>query len=145
MTDAQTAATGEAARAAWAVESMRPAASRIEARWYATNTREPIRDETLRECLVRTGAVTEREGLATTSPLPRYALARQFAALFDPALTKRSLQAAIKRWREANLPPSALARIAIVRRGVVAREGRVLVTFPNSAFRSSCRRSARCW
>ena len=135
MTDAQAAMRGDAARDAWQRESMRPAAGNIDGRWYAVNTREPIRDETLREGLVRLGAVKEREGLATTSPLPRYALARDFAALFAPELVDEALQAAITRWRETNLSPGALARIAIIRRGAVAREGRVRVTFPNGETR----------
>lgn len=135
MTDAQAASTGDADREVWAGESMRPAAGDIEGRWYATDTREPIRDETLREGLVRTGAVKERGGLPTTSPLPRYALAQGFTALFDPALAEEPLVAAIEEWREANLSRGALARVAIMRRGAVAREGRVLVTFPSGETR----------
>ena len=114
---------------------MRPAAGNIEGRWYAANTREPIRDETLREGLVRLGAVQERQGLPTTSPRPRHALVADFAALFRPDLLDEALQAQIARWQEANLSPGALARIAIIRRGAVAREGRVLVTFPNGETR----------
>ena len=135
MTDKQAVLHGHGDREAWQRESMRPAAGNIEGRWYAANTREPIRDETLREGLVRLGAVIEREGLPTTSPLPRYALAADFAALFHPDLLDEVLQAQIARWQEANLSPGALARIAIIRRGAVAREGRVLVTFPNGETR----------
>ena len=135
MTDAQAALQRDGQRDAWLHESMRPAAGNIDGRWYATNTREPIRDETLREGLVRFGAVIEREGLPTTSPLPRYALAAHFAALFHPELLGEALQARIEQWHEANLSPGALARIAIIRRGAVAREGRVLVTFPNGETR----------
>ncbi len=135
MTDAQAGLTGNADREAWLNESMRPAAGYIEGRWYAANTREPIRDETLREGLVRTGAVTEREGLPTTSPRPRYALAGEFARLFDPGLQGEALQGGIEGWREANLSRGALARVAIMRRGAVAREGRVLVTFPSGETR----------
>jgi len=131
MTDAQAALTGGADREAWLEESMRPAAGYIEGRWYAANTREPIRDETLREGLVRMGAVKEREGLPTTSPRPRYALAAEFAGLFAPGLTGEALQEAIEEWQAANLSSGALARVAIMRGGAVAREGRVLVTFPN--------------
>ena len=77
----------------------------------------PIRDETLREGLVRLGAVIERKGLPTTSPLPRYALAAHFAALLHPELFDETLTARIAQWQEANLSPGALARIAIIRRG----------------------------
>jgi hypothetical protein len=45
-------------------------------RWFHDNTREPIRDETLRDGLVRIGAVVTRSGLATTSSKGRYALRR---------------------------------------------------------------------
>ena len=135
MTDAQTVLAEDEDREAWLAESMRPAAGYIEGRWYAANTREPIRDETLREGLVRMGAVKEREGLPTTSPLPRYALAEEFARLFDSGLTGEVLQAEIEKWQESSLSRGALARVAIMRRGAVAREGRVLVTFPNGETR----------
>ena len=39
--------------------------------------------ETLRDGLIRVGAVVERSGLPTTSSKPRYALREGFAALFD--------------------------------------------------------------
>ena len=74
MTDAQAAKVGGEDREAWLVESMQRAAGNIEGRWYAANTRESIRDETLRAGLIRTGAVAEREGLPTTSSRPRYSL-----------------------------------------------------------------------
>ncbi len=136
MSDTQAALSGDPDRADWSGVSMRPAAGDIEGKWYAANTREPIRDETLREGLVRLGAVKEREGLATTSPLPRYALTPEFVALFDPSLTEQELTRSIDEWRAANLSGGALARVAIMRRGAVAREGRVLVTFPNGETRN---------
>ena len=135
MTDHQAASTGEEDRIAWREASLRPTNESIVERWYAANTREPIRDETLREGLVRTGAVQERGDLPTTSPRPRYALATEFAALFDPALEEEALQTTIAAWQEANLSTGALARIAILRRGTVAGEERVLVTFPNGETR----------
>lgn len=45
-------------------------------RWYTDNTREPIRDGTLRDGLVAIGAVTRREDLPTTFGAARYALSR---------------------------------------------------------------------
>ena len=135
MTDDQAASTDEEDRIAWREASLRPTNEPIVGRWYAANTREPIRDETLREGLVRTGAVQERGDLPTTSPRPRYALAPEFAALFDPALEGRALQATTTAWQETNLSTGALARIAILRRGTVASDKRVLVTFPNGETR----------
>ena len=136
MSDAQAARSSDQDRADWLGVSMRPVAGDIEGKWYAANTREPIRDETLREGLVRLGAVNEREGLATTSPLPRYALTPAFVALFDPLLTGQELAKSIEGWRARNLSGSALARVAIMRRGAVAREGQILVTFPNGETRN---------
>ena len=135
MTDAQAGLVEHASREAWLEESIRRAVGSIEGRWYAANTREPIRDETLREGLVRMGAVKEREGIPTTSPSPRYALAGGFARLLDPGLTGQRLLAEIEAWRTDNLSRGALARVAIMRRGAVAREGNVLVTFPNGESR----------
>lgn len=135
MTDAQANLTDDADREAWLESSMRPTAGDIEGRWYAANTREPIRDETLREGLVRTGAVKEREGLPTTSPLPRYALSMGFVRLLDPGLRGCPLRTAIEEWQAANLSSGALARLAIMRRGAAAGARRVLVTFPNGETR----------
>ena len=135
MTDEQAARTRDEDRIAWREASLRPISDSIVGRWYAANTREPIRDETLREGLIQTGAVKERGGLPTTSPLPRYALNPDFAALFDPDLAGKALDAAIAAWQEQYLSAGALARVAILRRGAVAAEDRVLVTFPNGETR----------
>src|ERR1700756_34697 len=68
-------------------------------RWYADNTREPIRDETLREGLVAVGAVLRREDLPTTSASPRYALKADFAALFNLAMEGSKLEKAIAKFQ----------------------------------------------
>ena len=135
MTDAQAASTSDADRETWREESLRAASGSIEGRWYAVNTREPIRDETLREGLVRTGAVIEREGIPTTSPLPRYALTRDFVSLLDPVLSGNVLETAISSWQESNLSTGALARIEIMRQGAVSSEGRILVALPSGETR----------
>jgi BsuBI/PstI restriction endonuclease HTH domain len=72
-------------------------------RWFQDNTREPIRDETLRDGLVRIGAVVTRPGLATTSSKGRYALQSAFASLFDPALQDEPLETAIVAWQDRYL------------------------------------------
>ena len=135
MSDSQAELASDSDRSDWLKDSMRRAVGRVEGGWYAANTREPIRDETLRGGLVRVGAVKEREGLPTTSPLPRYALLSDFAALFDPSLTGEDLKNSIGKWQEANLSKGALARVAILRRGEVSRKGRTLVAFPNGETR----------
>ncbi|MGB6946064.1 MAG: BsuBI/PstI family type II restriction endonuclease [Bryobacteraceae bacterium] len=104
-------------------------------RWFAVNTRESVRDDTIRNALIPNGAVVERSGLATTSPAPRYALKRGFATLFDPALRGDKLAAEIETWRNDNLSAGALARIAIRRKGVVGGGELVTVKFPNGETR----------
>jgi hypothetical protein len=62
-------------------------------------------------------------------------LTEEFAALFDPGLAGVALQQAIERWRETNHSAGALARIAITRRGAVAAESGIMVTFPSGETR----------
>lgn len=132
MTDHQaTREVGEAARQAYASDILKPGGFAEGVRWYQDNTREPIRDETLREGLVAMGAVIERSDLPTTSSKPRYALRRDFADLFHPGLKGEALAAAIAAWSRAHLNPGALARIAIVRGGASQAEDQILVHFPN--------------
>ena len=135
MTDEQAAEVDDAARAAYATGVLRTGSQIEGRRWYQDNTREPIRDETLREGLVAIGAVTERTDLPTTSSKPRYALKASFAALFDPALAGEDLQARIAAWQAEALNKGALARLAIVRRGAGVSADQVLVTFPNGETR----------
>lgn len=114
---------------------MRPSSGDIEGRWHAQDTRESIRDETLRNGLIRLGAVTVRPGIPTTSSRPRYALTRDFAALFDPGIAGDELENAILEWQQANLTPEALARVAVVGRVASTTRERVLVTLPNGEVR----------
>lgn len=132
MTDLEAdPAASDAQRQAYAANILKPGGFAEGVRWYQDNTREPIRDETLREGLVAMGAVIERTDLPTTSSKPRYALRRDFADLFDPALKGAALHDAIGAWSRANLNAGALARIAIVRGGASQAENEVLVNFPN--------------
>jgi hypothetical protein len=104
-------------------------------RWFQDNTREPIRDETLRDGLVRMGAVVTRPGLATTSSRGRYALQSAFASLFDPALAGQPLDTAIAAWQDQNLSAGALARVRLQERSATAAQSRVLVRLPNGETR----------
>jgi BsuBI/PstI restriction endonuclease domain/BsuBI/PstI restriction endonuclease HTH domain len=123
-------------RQGYAIAMMKPGSRVLGQQWYADNTREPIRDETLREALVVVGAAIEKANMPTTSSKPRYALRASFAALFDPGLTAEPLVAAIMAWRSKALSKGALARIALVRGGAgAAGESDVTVTFPNGETR----------
>lgn len=135
MTGKQAARSEAAEREAYAVGVLRKKIKIPGERWYADNTREPIRDETLRDGLVAVGAVLRREDLPTTSGLPRYALKRDFAALFDPALEGQELERKIGTFQTTHLSKSALARVSIIRAGAAAGRTGVLVTFPNGETR----------
>jgi hypothetical protein len=130
MTRQQAVKSSDKARGDYALAVRRK--SRITGtRWYADNTREPIRDETLRDGLVVLGAITSREDLPTTSGAPRYALRREFASLFDPALQGEALDRAITQFRNDHLSKSALARVSIMLAGAVDSASKVEINFPN--------------
>jgi hypothetical protein len=135
MTDEQAARTDDTSRLEWTKAST--IASKGEAeRWYAANTRESIRDDTIRNSLTQSGAVIEKSGLATTSPAGRYAVQTGFAALFDPELDEARFQEEAEVWRAKYLNTGALKRIAIIRGGAVASDGSILVTFPSGETRA---------
>lgn len=131
MTESQAARTDVRDRLQYAEKSLKTGFNPRGRRWYADNTREPIRDETLRDGLVAVGAVTVRKGLATTSGRPRYSLEPSFAALFDPRLQGATFEEAAATWRGARLSAGALARVALMTRGAVSGREGVFVTFPN--------------
>jgi hypothetical protein len=74
MSDMQAAQQGDAVRAGFYTVMSAANAPSPNGRWYAENTREPLRDEVIRNGLVPVNAVVERAGVATTSPKGRYAL-----------------------------------------------------------------------
>jgi len=135
MTPVQASRADDIARETYVAILKRKNGTVEGSRWYADNTREPIRDETLRDGLVPIGAVLRREDLPTTSGQPRYALKADFAALFDPALDGEALEAAIARFRETHLSKGALTRITIMRAGAAAGAAGIRVTFPNGETR----------
>ncbi len=131
MTDVQAGLTSDPERLAWVKASVKPSKGELPGRWYAVNTRESIRDDTLRNALVANGAVVERPGMATTSPAGKYALQADFAKLFDPALTGPGYVAAVAAWQEKHLSAGARMRVAVLRKGAAAGGDRLLVTFPS--------------
>ena len=135
MTSAQAARSDQADRKTYAASVLKKNAQIPGTRWYADNTREPIRDETLRDGLVAIGAVLRREDLPTTSGLPRYALKADFATVFDPTLQGDALETAIGAFQTKHLSKSALARVSIMLAGAAGGGVGVLVTFPNGETR----------
>ena len=130
MSDEQARQHDDAARGAYYVAMTAAKAPSPEGRWYAENTREPLRDEVIRQGLVRVNAMVERGGLATTSPLGRYALQADFAALFEPGLDPVRLEAAAAEWRRRNLSAAALARAALVRNSASTASDNITVQCP---------------
>ena len=135
MGDGQAADGSNAGRRAYAEAIGKPGSAPPPDRWYQDNTREPIRDETLRDGLVRAGAVVTRSGLATTSSKPRYALQSAFAGLFDPALQGDGLAAAVGAWQDHHLSAGSLARVRLRGRAAASAGSKVLVTLPNGETR----------
>ncbi len=136
MTGEQAAQSSDAARQAY-YDAMRSRKKHVPGeRWYEDNTREPIRDETLRDGLVAVGAVVRRGDLATTSSNPRYVLKAEFAALFNPALAGADLEKAITDFQAKHLSKTALARVSIVLAGAAASATGVLITCPNGVTRN---------
>lgn len=135
MTAEQAVAASDEQRNAY-VAAIRAKRQIPGARWYADNTREPIRDETLRDGLVAVGAVIRRADMPTTSGAPRYILKADFAALFDPILSGASLAFAIEAYQARHLSPAALAKVSIVLAGATASKSAVPVTFPNGQIRN---------
>ena len=131
MTERQATKADEADRSSYAEGVLKKNFGPGGKRWYADNTREPIRDETLRDGLVAAGAVLRRDDLPTTSGLPRYALKADFAALFDPYLEGEALEQAIAAFQTKRLSKGALARVSIMLAGAAGAKSTVRVTFPN--------------
>ena len=135
MTEEQSKRQSQGARDDYRREAMRPAFRADGRRWYEENSREPLRDETIRQGFITNNAVIERQGLPTTSGWPRYALQKDFALLFDPALVGPDLEQTVGKWQADNLSAQALARTVLMRRGAVTTGEGVLVKFPNGETR----------
>jgi hypothetical protein len=139
MTAEQAGRMSEFERSSYREDAIRPGFSPDGQRWYADNTREPIRDETLRDGLVAKGAVVVNGGIPTTSSKGRYALNREFAQLFRAG--SADFPALADKWRKNYLSAGALAKVRILRgahgdAGVTVRfpggESRVMEAGPSS-------------
>jgi len=136
MSDEQATMTDNASRLAWTKLSLSQKNWRPATAWYAVDSREPVRDETLRNGLVALRAVVEREGVATTSSKPTYALEAAFARLFDPELTGENLDQVIADWQESHLSKAAVSRLRLIRHGATVAADAVKVAFPNGETRN---------
>jgi hypothetical protein len=135
MTDEQAELQSEGDRRSYATASMKPGFTPAGRTWYLGNSREQIRDETIRQGFITNNALVERPGVPTTSSKPRYALRADFAALFDPDLSGEVFERAIASWQENHLSAAARARTVLMRRGAATTGEGELITFPNSETR----------
>lgn len=130
MSDAQAAQQSHEARVSYYDVMSAAKSPSPDGRWYAENTREPLRDEVIRNGLVPVNGIVERPGVPTTSPKGRYALQADFVALFRPGLAVDSLESAAAEWRRRNLSPAALARAALVRTSASTSSANITVHCP---------------
>ena len=136
MSNGQAGRQSDSERLAYARAVEKPGFAAPADRWFQDNTREPIRDETLRDGLVRVGAVVTRPGVATTSSKGRYALQRSLASVLDPSLNGEALARAITSWQEQYLSAGALARVRLQQHSAAAAKSAVLVTLPHGETRA---------
>jgi hypothetical protein len=135
MSDEQAALQSDEQRIHYGANAWKPGFQPIGKRWYADTTREPIRDETLRDGFENVGAVIQKPDVPTTSGRPRYAMRADFAALFSPKLPGDELETAIAQWQNSYLDALALARMALLREGAATMSEKVSVTLPNGVVR----------
>lgn len=151
MTDAQAAKLDEASRLAWAADSMRrlKKGEHIAGRWYAHGTREGIRDDTIRNAWLPARAVVKRQGLATTSDRPTWALDRGFAELLTWGLPPEGTEPAdihareesepfktkLAEWQDRHLSREARARVELLRR-LTSPSDAVVVQIPGGGSRN---------
>lgn len=130
MGNEQSAKQSSDERTSWLNDTLSKKCTRPIDAWYAANSREPIRDETLRGGLIPCHAVLERKGIPTTSSKPRYCLNASFAELFNPDLTSVELSIKIQDWQESHLNKAALARIRLIKSSISNSDESLTVTFP---------------
>ena len=130
----QAAKTTTAERLTW-LAVCQAAGYKPSGQWYADNTREPLRDDLIRNRAIPIGLVKKLEGIAPTSPAPIYSLAKTFADLFDPDLEGNALIQKVEAWRQDNLDPQILRRMRLIASGVLAKEGQVQVDLPTTGKR----------
>lgn len=130
FTDAQAARVSDAERHAWVATSLRPGRPTAD-QWYADTTREPIRDDLLRNQFRHLGVADQLSGVPTTSSAPTWFLRATFVALFDPALEGRPLDDAMDAWRVANLSAPTLARMKLKAHGALPKASDVYIDLPD--------------
>ncbi|GAV21073.1 hypothetical protein MMIC_P2052 [Mariprofundus micogutta] len=131
FTEEQAKKKSDQERIEWSSSTTKPKFKPEGVRWYSDGTREPIRDDLIKNELIKFGVVTKLPGYATTSPKPTLALANHFSALFAPDLTDEALNTAIEEWRKTHLDQTVLQRMALKAKGIQAKKGDILIEMPD--------------
>jgi hypothetical protein len=125
----------DAERLDWLLSSVSPGFRPHGQRWYADTSREPIRDNLMRNQLLRLGIMKKEEppGHSVTSSRPINYLAAGFAELFEPSLSSNDFEGKAALWREENLDQATLQRMALRAHGAQAKVSDLLVDMPDGA------------
>lgn len=136
MTDEQAQMTLAENREAWVKMMLSNKKKSPENPWYAPNSREPVRDETIRTGFIPLQAIVVRPGIPTTSSKPTYALQKDFSELFSEELLGDELHAAIENWQQRNLSKTAITRLRLMKSYDSEGSGSVKIRFPDGALRT---------
>nr|WP_221301789.1 BsuBI/PstI family type II restriction endonuclease [Zhongshania antarctica] len=135
MTDDQAQLIDIESRKAWVKMMLSNKKKKSENPWYAANSREPIRDETIRTGLIPLQAVIVRQGIPTTSSKPTYALQKEFTELFAISLNGDGLNSAIELWQKRHLSKAAITRLKLMKSYGSDDFESIQITFPDGAIR----------
>lgn len=133
FTEEQATKLNEQDRQNWVVGANKQKFRPPGIRWYADTSREPIRDDLMRNQLMRLSIMRKHQpdGHSITAMTPINYLTAEFAALFDPNLQPPNLDALINKWRGSNLSAGTLSRMALLTQGAQAKKGDILVKMPD--------------
>jgi hypothetical protein len=131
FTEEQAARRSNQERVAWLNTANAPKYRPKGERWYADNSREPIRDNLMRNRWLPLGIMQKLPGYAVTSGSPINYLSADFAALFDPELKDDALAEMIAAWRKKHLNKATLTRMALKAQGVAEKKGDVFIEMPD--------------
>ncbi len=136
MTDEQAALTDDNSRTQWVKMMLSNKKPKPTNPWYAANSREPVRDETIRTGLIPVRAVVVRPGIPTTSSKPTYALEGEFANLFSSDLVGDRLEKAIEEWQASHLSKAAITRQRLMKDYHHEASEAVQIRFPDGSLRT---------
>lgn len=136
MTDEQAVKLDPQSREEWVKVTLSSKKAKPDNPWYAGNSREQVRDESIRTGLIPLQAVIMRKGIPTTSPKPIYALQKEFSELFSIKLFGENLEEAIGHWQRRHLSKAAISRLKLLKSYGVADSESIQITFPDGAIRT---------